>query len=361
MARMTAVTALWLGLLGAGYVGGRLYGRYSLRRASDDGRSRGTYRLLAVVGIVTLLVLAFAGLVGTTERALASVHPVLAGGVAAPLVWLPTAAGTIVAVLVTYLGVFPYARASRDLEIGAATAVGRLAKYLVAITVFALGAVAPFAALLAPSDPDPWLLPPLLAVLLVGVYVWLQHSVRLSQTITEPTPDQRRRLEAAADRADLSAAIAGVIPGHETGVAGLYLDGPFWNRRVYATDYGLESLGDDELTALCARAGAADELRILERRALVTAALFGLLLTVTVWASMGIALVAIAVATPLLLGVLQRSEFAADRRAARAVGADALASAIDTGTGLSDDRNRLHERLAARPSRARRLERLRDA
>lgn len=355
---MIAAAVLWLALLVGGYVSGRFYGRYSLRRAGD-GRSRGTYRLLTVVGFSTLLGLAFAGLVDATERALASVHPALTGGLAAPLSWLPTAAGTIAAVLVAYLGVFPYARERRDLEIDAVTAIGRLAKYLATIALFVVGALAPFTALIAVDDPSPGLIPLLFAVLAVGCYAWLQYSVRLSQTVAEPTPEQRRRLEAAADRAELDATIAGVIPGRETEVVGLYLDGPCWNRRAYATDFAVEVLGDEELTALCARAGAADERRLLERRALVAAGLFGLFLTLTVWTSIAVALVALAVAGPLLARELQRAEFAADRRAAQAVGADALASAIEAGTDLADGRNRLHERLAARPSASRRLERLR--
>ncbi|QRV13771.1 peptidase [Haloterrigena salifodinae] len=357
---MIAVTAFWVCLLAAGYVGGRCYGWYSLRRACDDGRSRGTYRLLAVVGLAAVIGLAFGGLVAATERALASVHPALASGLAAPLAWLPTAAGAIIAVLVAYLGVFPYARERRDLEINATTAVGQLAKYLATIALFVVGALVPFTALVAASDPRPSLIPLLFLVLVLGSYAWLQHSVRLSQTVTEPTPDQRRRLEVAADRADLSAAIVGVIPGRETEIAGLYLDGPFWNRRAYATDYALEVLGDDELAALSARASAADDRRLLERRAVVTAVLFGLFLTLTVWLSFLGAIVALAVAGPLLLRTLQRAEFAADRRAVEAVGADALARAIEAGADTTDDRTRLHERLAAKPSRARRLEQLRE-
>ncbi|WP_435552893.1 peptidase [Natrinema sp. CGMCC1.2065] len=358
---MLGLLALWLGLLAGGYVGGRYYGKYSLRRTDAEDRSRGTYRLLAVVGLVALLVLAFGGLVDATERALAAVHPALAGGVAAPLSWLPTAGGTIAAVLVAYLGVFPFARERRDLEISAVTAVGRLAKYLGAITLFVVVALAPFTALVAASDPSPLWIPLLFVVLAVGCYGWLQYSVRLSQTITAPTPDQRRRLEAAADRAELAATIAGVIPGRETEVAGIYVDGPFWNRRAYATDYAFEILDDEGLTALCARASAADERWLLERRALVVAVLFGLFLTLTVWVSLAVGLVGLAVAGPLLARTLQRAEFAADRRAARAVGTEALASAIEAGTDLADDRSRLHERLAARPSTSRRLERLRDA
>ncbi|AGB30408.1 HtpX protease-like protein [Natrinema pellirubrum DSM 15624] len=358
---MLGLLALWFGLLAGGYVGGRYYGKYSLRRTDAEDRSRGTYRLLAVVGLVALLVLAFGGLVDATERALAAVHPALAGGVAAPLSWLPTAGGTIAAVLVAYLGIFPFARERRDLEISAGTAVGRLAKYLGAITLFVVVALAPFTALVAASDPSPLWIPLLFAVLAVGCYAWLQYSVRLSQTITAPTPDQRRRLEAAADRAELAATIAGVIPGRETEVAGIYLDGPFWNRRTYATDYAFGVLDDEELTALCARASAADERWLLERRALVVAVLFGLFLTLAVWLSMAIALVALAVTGPLLARALQRAEFAADRDAARAVGADALERALEAGTDLADNRNRLHERLAARPSTSRRLERLRDA
>lgn len=359
---MIGATALWLGLLGAGYVGGRLYGRYTLRRAGDgDGRSRGTYRLLTVVGFATVVVLTVAGLTEATERALSSVHPALGSGLAAPLVWLPTAVGTIVAVLVAYLGVFPYARKRRDLEISAATAVARLAKYLTAIAILVVGVLAPFTALVGASDPSPLLIPVVFVVLVGGVYAWLQYGVRLSQSVAEPTPDQRRRLEGAADRAGLTAAIGGVIPGSETEVADVYLDGPLWNRRAYVTDYALEALDDEALTALCARAAAADGRWLLERRALGAGVLFGLFLTLTVWTSLAVALVGLAIAGPLLARYLQRHEFAADRRAARAVGADALASALETGADLSDDRGRLQEWLAAGPSRARRLERLRSA
>ncbi|WP_254762058.1 peptidase [Natrinema marinum] len=358
---MIAATVLWFGLLGMGYVGGRLYGRYTLRRAGDgDGRSRGTYRLLTVVGLVAVAVLTFTGLTDATERALSSVHPALEGGLATPLVWLPTALGTIVAVLVAYLGVFPYARKRRGLEISARTAVARLARYLTAVAILVVGALAMFTALVTASDPSPLLIPLLFVVLTGGVYAWIQYGVRLSQSVTEPTREQRRRLEDAAERTGLTATIGGVIPGRETEVADLYLDGPFWNRRVYATDYALDALDDEEVTALCARSNAADGLWLLERRALVAGVVFGLLLSLTVWTSITVAVAGLAVAGPLLARFLQRSEFAADRRATRAVDADTLASALEAGSDLSDDRGRLHELLAARPSRARRLERLRN-
>ncbi|MFC4542957.1 peptidase [Halosolutus amylolyticus] len=359
---MFAVVTRWLGLLVVGYAAGRLYGVYSVRRddGSDD-RSYGTYRLLAVVGITTLLVLAFSGLVDATETALAAVHPVLTGGLAEPLAWVPTAAGTIVAVLVAYLGVFPYARARRDVDIGAATATARLARYLAAIAIFCLAALAPVTALLGASEPSPWLTPVLFAGLVVGVYAWTQYSVVLSQEISEPTGEQRRRLETTADRADLTATIAGVFPGEETETARLYLQGPFWNRRLYAADYAIDALDDDELTALCARAAAADDRRLVERRSIVVAVLLGLFLTLVVWTSVLVALAGLLVAWPLLSRHLQRCEFAADREAARAVGADTLASAYETTTDPTDGRGRLHEQLASTPATARRLDRLRNS
>jgi Zn-dependent protease with chaperone function len=358
---MMEMIVRWLGLVVVGYLVGRLYGWYTVRRdVYDDHRSRGTYRLLTVMGFVTVLDLTVSDLTDTTDTALSTVHPALSGGLAAPLAWIPTAAGTIVAVLVAYLGVFPYARERRGLEISAATAVGRLAKYLLAIAILCLGVLAPLVVLLGLPDPSPLLIPVLFAVLVVGVSVWMQYSVRLSQRLSEPTGEQRRRLEAAADRAELTATVAGVLPGRETEAVGLYVDGPVWNRRAYATDYAVDVLTDDELTALCARLRATDERRLPERRALLTALLFGSFLTATVWLSMWIALAAVIVCWPLCARYLQRCEFAADRRAARSVGVDELAGAYEATDDLADDRGRLHERLAARPSTARRLERLRE-
>ncbi|WP_049901655.1 peptidase [Natrinema sp. J7-1] len=357
---MSVAGAFWFGLLVVGHAAGRLYGSYTVRRGGDDDRrSRGTYRLLSLIGLTAVVGLTLSGLVGATETALSSLHPALAGGLAAPLAWVPTGIGAIIAVLVTYLGVFPYARERRGLEIAAATAVGRLAKYLVAIAVLCLGLIAPVIVLVRLSDPSPVLIPLLFAVLLFWIAVWTQYSVQLSQEIVEPTTDQRRRLEAAADRADTTIPLAGVIPGEETETAGLYLGGSFRNRRGYATDYTFDALDNDELTALCARVTAADDLRLPERRALVVSLLLGLFLTLTIWRSMTVALLALAIVWPLLSWYLQRCAFAADRRAARAVGADDLASAYEATEDLADDRGRLHERLTPRPSTARRLERLR--
>ncbi|ELY68528.1 M48 family metalloprotease [Natrinema versiforme] len=359
---MIGMLARWLGLLVVGYITGRLYGLFAIRRReTDDPGSRGTYRFLTVVGISALLVLVFSGLIDATETSLSSVHPILSSGLATPLAWAPTAAGTIVTVLVAYLGVFPSARERRGIEISAPTAVARLGKYLVAIAIFCLGMLAPFTALLGTSDPSPLLIPVVFAVLVIGVYAWLQYSIRLTQDISDPTAEQRRRLEAAADRAELPATVAGVFSGRETETAGLYLDGPFWNRQLYATDYAFDVLDDEELAALCARERAADDLRLLERRALVVAALFGLFVTLTVWLSILVALVGLAVSWPLLVWHLQRCEFAADRRGARELGARPLASAYEAQPGLTDSRSRLHERLAATPSTARRLERLRQS
>ncbi|MFB1063862.1 peptidase [Natrinema sp. H-ect4] len=358
---MIAVAALWLGLLGAGYAGARLYGWYTLRRRPDGRRSLGMYRLLAVVGFGTGIVLALSGLLEATENTLSSVHPALGDGTGATLAWLPVLGGAIVATLVAYLGVFPYARERRDLEISAATAVGRLAKYLVAITMLCLGALVPLVALVSASDPSPLLIPLSFVVLIAVVYAWLQYGICLSQTVTETTAEQRQRLENAADRAGLTATIGGVIPAREAEIARPFLDGPFWNRRVYATDYALDALDDEALIALCARADASDELWLLERRSLVLAFLFGLVVTLTVWTSLLIMVGSVAITAPLLLRYYRRFEFAADRRAARSAGAAPFASAIEIGSDLSDDRGRLSELLASQPSRSRRLERLRDS
>lgn len=358
---MMEIIVRWLGLIVIGYLVGRLYGWYTIRRDVRDGhRSRGTYRLLTVVGLVTVLDLTFSGLTDTTETALSSVHPALASGLAAPLAWIPTGAGTIVAVLVAYLGVFPYARERRDLEISATTAVGRLAKYLLAIAALCLGMLAPLVVLLGLRDPSPFLIPVLFAVLVVGVSVWMQYNVRLSQRLSEPTGEQRRRLEAAADRANLTATVAGVFPGRETETVGLYVDGPFWNRRAYATDYTVDVLTDDELTALCARLQAADDRRLPERQALVVALLFGSFLTATVWLSLWLALAVLVVCWPLCARYIQRYEFAVDRRAARSVGVDELVGAYEASHDLTKSRGRILERLSSSPSTARRLERLRE-
>ncbi|WP_254525265.1 peptidase [Natrinema caseinilyticum] len=338
---------------------GRLYGVYSLRRDGDtEHRSRGTYRVLFLVGIGAGIALTRSGLLETTEATLSAVYPTLAA--VTPLVWTPVFAGSIVVVLATYLGIFPYARTRRGLEISAATAVARLAKYLLALTLFVLGVFGLASVLLSASDPHPVLIPVVFVVLTIGVYSWSQYRIRLTQAISEPTDDHRQRLATAADRASLTATIEGVFPGRETEVAGLYLDGPFWNRRVYATDHAFDVLDDDELTALCARLSAADEAKILERQALTVSVAFGLFVTLSVWVSFLLALAGVVLAWLLLTRHLQRVEFAADRRAARAAEADSLTSAYETGQNLSDDRSRVHERLASTPSRARRLERLRE-
>ncbi|RZV11439.1 Zn-dependent protease with chaperone function [Natrinema hispanicum] len=358
---MIATLTLWLGLLVASYSAGRVYGWYTIRRGgNDDRRSRGTYRLLGVVGITTLLLLAFSGFIGATEAALSSLHPAVVGGLATPLAWVPTAAGTIVAVLIAYLGVFPSVRKRRDLEISAAVAVARLGKYLVALTLICLISIAPLAALLGASEPSPWLIPVLFVGFVVGTYGWSLSRVRLSQTVSEPTAEQRRRLEAAADRVGLTATIAGVIPGKGMELARLYLDGAPGNRRLYATDYAFDVCDTAELTALCARVDAADEFRLLERRSLVEAFLTALVVTLTVWMSLLVALAGLLITWPLLTWYLQRCEFAADRRAARAVGADTLASVYEASSDVTDERSRFHERLATRPSTARRVERLRQ-
>lgn len=355
---MIVVAGIWLGLLVVGYVGGRLYGRYTLRRDGGDGRARGTYRLLATVGLGTGLVLAFSGLLETIQGALSAVHPALSGGLMTTVSWLPVFGGAIIVMIVTYLGIFPYARERRGLDISATVATARLARYLSAFAIVGLAVIALNETLLSASDPDPQLIPLLWVLLGSGTYVWSQYSIRLTQTILEPTAEQRRRLEDAADRADLSATIGGVLSGHETEVAALFLDGPFWNRRAYATDYALDTLDEEALTALCARTKAADERRLLERKALVASALFGVFVTLYVWSSFLLAVVALCVAWPLCSRYLQRCVFAADRHAARTVEAETLASALEAGTNISDSRSWLHERLSSTPSRARRLERL---
>ena len=357
---MTATLTLWVGLLVASYGAGRVYGWYTLRRGgTDDRRSRGTYRLLAVVGITTLLALAFSGAIDATETALSSLHPAVVGSLVTPLAWTPTAVGTIIAVLVAYLGVFPSVRKRRDLEIDATTAVARLGKYLVALTVVCLIGMAPLAALLGAPEPSPWVLLVVFVALGTGIYAWSLYRIRLSQTVSELTAEQRRRLEDAAERAELTATSNGVLPGEETETARLYLDGPPWDRLLYATDHALEVCDDEELTALCARLAATDERWLPERRALVVALLLGLFVALSVWLSTLVALAGLLITWPLLTWHLQRCAFAADQHAARTVGVDALVSVYESSPGVTDDRSRLHERLAASPSTARRLERLR--
>ncbi len=338
----------------------RLYGWYTARGDTDPDRaSVGTYRHLVAVGFLTFVGTVIVGdFPARTEAVLESVDPALAGGVAMPLAWIPALGTVFVVVIVSYLGVFPYARQRADTEISATRATWRLARFLLAL--FAIAVVVTAVTGLLFETPF-WVAGPVAGTLFIVLfYVWGQFSTRLVNDVSEPTEKQRRRLEEALESTGIDAPIAGVLPGVESRTAAVYLQGPFWNRRLYVTDYALETCSDAALEARCAREAGSHELRMRELKAITA----GVLLASVVVGLSVFGLLGLVGALGCLLVFtwwLRRRTLAADRAAAGRTETAPLLETYETDhDSTAGEGGRLRSLVSLTPPLERRLEAVRS-
>ncbi|MDJ1432833.1 hypothetical protein [Halostagnicola sp. A-GB9-2] len=171
-----------------------------------------------------------------------------------------------------------------------------------------------------------------------------------------PTDRQRHRLEGALEATDLEASIGGILPGLESQTAALYLQGPFWNRQLYATDYALQTCSDAELEARCAREAGSHKLRIRELRAITA----GILLASTIVGLSVFGLLGLLGALACWLAFswwLRRRTLVADREASRRTATEPLLETYETAENPpSEDSGRIRSLFSLTPPVERRLE-----
>ncbi|WP_255151621.1 hypothetical protein [Halorarius halobius] len=332
----------------------RLLGR---RYGSSDRASRRLRRDLLVGSVLSLV-----GWLVAVVAADGSVHPAVANLLAGPEFarTLLTAygyalAGTAV-VLGTYLGYLPAIRRTREVELGTGTAAVRVARWLVVAALFAAtAAAAAFSVSLTPLTAAVGV-----ALVAAGAYLAAPWLIALTQSVREPTDEERARIDSLLDRADADGYRLRVLDRREEENASAFVRGPPGYRHLFVTDYLLDALDDDDAAAMLA-VTTANARHTAYRLGLV--AVGGGLLLATLSAGRPLVGVGLLVAVPTVgYPVGRRLVFHADDRAADAVGAGRVADALDTVAQLHDaslDAGLLARVLSLRPSVGQRIDRLR--
>lgn len=342
------------------YLVGRLYG--SAIHGTEDAltRLRRVLRVgLFVVGM--LAVVAFVGGGGLDPIRAAYGH----GALGDALALAAMAAAVFVAVLATYLGLFPAIRATRDLDYRTASVAARFGRWLavflatIALGVYVVGhvPVGGTAGLVAVG-----------VVLVAGLYVGSARLVRVSQTTRDPEEGERERIVAACERAGFDPRSVAVVETDESEWAGTLVRGPWGYRTLFVGSHLLGAYGDDALAVQVVQRAARAERGYHEAR-------FGSLLVLTVALvggfvgveshAVGLAIMVVGmVVAGLVLRYGTRVVYAADRAAADATSAETVAETYravteDAGESL-DGGNRVTRAIRMRPSLRSRIERLEE-
>lgn len=176
----------------------------------------------------------------------------MGGALAAAVNTAALAVVAFVACEVTYLGLFPAIRAARGLDVGTGRAAVRFGRRLavligsVAVIGYAIGQlhVSSAGELLG-----------FLIVIRAAFYVAGAWLIRLSRETRAPTDDERKRIEAACERADFDPRSVRVLDTDDSRVPTVTVRRPPEYRTLFVGSYLLSAYGDDELTVQVARAG----------------------------------------------------------------------------------------------------------
>ncbi|WP_435145527.1 peptidase [Halobaculum sp. P14] len=357
--------AFWLALCVVAVVAGAVGSAVARRLSNPVGK----YRLL-YLGVVFPIGLLAYGLLAVLDFGTAVTGALLPGvaarsGLVAALAadfatWLAAA----VAVLAAYAPTIRGVRAVRDIDLSTASAVRRMARYLLGVAALLTVLIVPLRRVVAGGA---GLVP--LAVLLVGVAAvvlvaspWVITALRDTR---EPTAAEADRLAALRERAGLSVRDTVVLAETDAESATLVVRGPPGYRRLFVSDAFLDAFDDDTAAALLASKAAQGSVHVLGRR-IGTVVAAGVLLIAAFGGDGGLSVVPLAgAAAALLVGLwaTRRGIRSADDAAADRVGAAVLADAFERyadAHSLVPSRRSVPNPLSANVPLGDRIDRLRD-
>ncbi|WP_396611000.1 peptidase [Haloferax sp. S1W] len=271
--------------------------------------------------------------------------------------WSGIAVGAALVATVSYMGAFPVARRVRDVDMGAFTAAVKMFRYHVVIAAMILSVVVVYRIDLRYGVSSG---AATVAVFTLAAYLFSTPLVGLSQTTMEPDADTRSRLDRLTSRVGLSVSQTRLLEGYGHR-SDHFVRGPVGRKTLFVTDSLLEKYDDDVVGALLATeaeqsARFTRELHLLSVAVFGGLALSGLAPENSFFVYLGIGLVA------LVLGaqVSQRLTIRADDAAAKQVGCDTLADALEATADEVDQRHS-GSFLSPTLSSEARIERLRNA
>ena len=304
-----------------------------------------SYGLLALLEFGSAVAAATVGTTGPLGSLVADVTGLLGAGI----VWLAAYAPTISGV-----------RAVRDIDLSTTTAVVRMARYVVGVSVAVAVVMLPLR--LGPGVSPLGLTGVLATLILVGVGAspWVVAALR---STTAPSESVRDRLATLRDRAGLDVRDTLVLDTDDEETAAVYVRGPPGYRRLFVTSTFLDRFDDETAVALLAvQAGRVRTHLLVRRVGTAVLAAVPLVAAVTGWgprwpllgAAVGVVLVG--------FWLTRRGVRGADEVAAETVGSDAVADAFERYAevhALEPSRRRVPNPLSVTVPLGDRIDRLR--
>ena len=283
------------------------------------------------------------GQTGVVGAVLATFVELLAAGIVGVAAYAPTVPGI---------------RSVRDIELSTGRAVIRMGRYVLGITVLVTVVVAPLEAGLSSVA-----LLALVAAFGVGVQIIAPWFIPLVRSVDDPDDQTAEALDRLRERAGLTVRDVRILDTEQEGTANVTVRGAPGYRRLFVTSTFLDMFDDETATALFAVQAGRQDARVLAR---VISGLLIALVPVFValadigplWPLVGVSLGLVA----LSLWITRRGVRVADDHAAKHVGPDAVADALERYADVHDmepPRRRLANPFSKSPPLGNRIDRLR--
>ena len=357
---LSAAIAAFVGLaLIGGLIG--IVGTVVVRRLRNPV---GKYRLLygAVLLPYALLSYGVFALTGSGAAFLTALPaiPELLDGVLSQFVTF-LAAGCIW--LVSYLPTVRGVREVRDLELATSTAISKMARYIVGLSVLLTVILTPLQVFSLESS----LLAPALTliVLILGLLYASPWVIPLLRSTTTPTGERADRLEQLRSRAGLSVRDARILDTENEETASTIVRGPPNYRRLFVTSTFLDVFDDETATALLAIEAGKLRTHVFEIR-LGTVLVASIALIASVigigpqWPLLGLSLGVVLIGFWLARRRIRAADEYAAEQAGRTTVADALTEYADVHA-LEPTRRRVPNPLSIKVALGDRIDRLRTA
>lgn len=168
------------------------------------------------------------------------------GDFAGQFVLFLSAAGVTVA---AYTVVVPAIRTARDIELSTWTAVRRVGRFALILTVFLTVVFVPFERIVTGEDLG---MAPVTLIVLILLFPFVTSILfRVFRATRTPTREERDRLEALCERAGLDVDDIWVLTDADETLE-IHLRGLPGRRHLYVSVFGLEQFNDETLSALLA-------------------------------------------------------------------------------------------------------------
>lgn len=265
--------------------------------------------------------------------------------------------------LVSYLPTVRDVREVRDIELATSTAISKMARYIVGLSVVITVVLTPLQEFSLASSPLAFVLA--LVILILGMLYASPWLIPVLRSTSTPTGERANRVEHLCSRAGLNVRDARILETENEETASIFLRGPPNYRRLFVTSTFLDVFDDETATALLAIEAVKLQMHVLEiRLGTVLVASISLIASVIgigpQWPLLGLSLGVVLIG----FGLSRQRIRAADEYAAEQVGrttvADALIEYADVHA-LEPPQRRVPNPLSVKVALGDRIDRLRTA